>query len=316
MRGYSGGKNALGVYAIKWHYTANFRHDPDHVCADEAERLAMHPDDSCDAIRQAAREWLAKQEESYPDPNDRAREMEINWAVAKGQRVFPQYTTNLHERRLEKLRHRIVYRATDVGWHCPVTLFAQIDGQGRLAMLKECIGAKQTTREFATTLMIPKTNEWFPMHTPGFEDFCDPAANQVKSIDSEKSERRDIEVLEGLGIHPRYEWGWSRKDGRALIHQLLAVRADGTPSMYVDPAGCPVLSSCMLGKYVYPETQNGKLREEPNDEEHPFGDVMAALRYLVTGLHAKLALTRFKASTLAGATPSPARSGYGIARRG
>ena len=87
--------------------------------------------------------------------------------------------------------------------------------------------------------------------------------------------------------------------------------------MYVDPAACPVLSEAMLGRYVFPEskTRPGSLKEDPNDEEHPFGDIMAALRYLVTGLHAKLALTRFKASSLAQTTQTPRTSGYGIARR-
>lgn len=298
LKGYSGSRNAMGLYAIRWHYSANPAHDPDH------------PDP---AIAASAREWLERQRESYPDPNDFAREMEINWHVAKGSRVFPQFSETYHTRPLTTNRHRVIARGWDFGWHAPVCLFAQIDGQGRLVLLKELVGAKQTTREFAGDV-LKRAAEWFPLHTPGAEDFCDPAGQQVKTIDSDKSERRDIEVLEGLGIHPRYEWGWSRKDGRTLIHQLLTLRTDGTPSMYVDPTGCPVLTQAFLGRYVFPETQNGKLREDPNDEEHPFGDVMAALRYLVTGLHAKLALTRFKASSLAG-VPVSRPSGYGMARR-
>lgn len=298
MKGYTASKNAMGVYAIRWHYSANPTHDPDH------------PDP---AIAAAASEWLEKQRESYPDPNDFARELEINWHVAKGSRVYPQYTAHYHERPLEKLRPKVVYRGWDFGWHAPVTLFAQIDGQGRLLLLKELVGAKQVISDFAGDV-VRRSAEWFPLHTPGFEDYVDPAGAQVKSIESEKNERRDIDVLAGLGLYPKYEYGWSRKDGRTLVHELLKLRADGTPSMYVDPAGCPVLSSAFLGRYVYPETQNGKLREDPNDEEHPFGDVQAALRYLVTGLHAKLALTRFKASTLAGA-PRARPSGYGVGRR-
>ena len=162
--------------------------------------------------------------------------------------------------------------------------------------------------------VLKKCAEWYPQHSPGFEDFCDPAGQQQKSIESDKNERRDVEVLAGLGIHPRYEYGWGKKDGRTLIHQLLALRTDNTPSVYVDPAGCPWTMQAFLGRYVYPETRDGKLSEDPNDDEHPFSDVMAALRYLVVGLHHKLALTRFKASSLE-PPKAPAHTGYGSVPR-
>lgn len=299
MKGYQAGKNSMGLYAIKLHYSADPDHDVDNP----------NPD-----IAKSAYEWVETQRMQYPDPNDFQRELEISFYVAKGSRVFPQYSSVRHEMPLQVSSRKIVYRGWDFGWHAPVCLFAQIDAQGRLCVIRELVGSKQTTRDFATTV-VTKSAEWFPLHTPGFYDYCDPAGQQVKSIDSDKNENRDIDVLHGLGIHPTYEWGWSRKDGRALIHQLLAVRTDSTPSMYVDPSTCPVLSEAALGRYVYPETQAGKLREEPNDEEHPFGDVMAALRYLVTGLHAKLALTRFKASSLAPQSTTARPSGYGMARR-
>lgn len=303
--------NAMGIYAIRWHYSANPFRDPLHAC-DDAVRI--HPGRTCEAVREAAGQWLEAQRASYPDPNDFAREQEINWHVAKGSRVFPAYTSNFHERSLAMLRHRVVYRSWDFGWHAPACLFAQIDAQGRLLVLREVVGSKQTTREFATDV-VKRTAEWFSLHTPGFEDFCDPTGQQQKSIESERNERRDVEVLEGLGIHPKYEWGWNTKDQRALIHQLLQLRTDGTPSLYVDAGACPILSSSFLGRYVYEESKTtGKLKEEPT-EEHPWADVMAALRYLVTGLHARLALTRFKASSLAKPPAAARPSGYGMARR-
>jgi hypothetical protein len=291
--------NALGFTAVAVHYS----HDD--------EKNPNHPDPE---IARRASEWLEAQKRAWPDPNDFQREYELSFFNAKGARVFPQFSSITHHRALEMQRSRVVYRAWDFGWWTPVCLFAQIDREGRLCILRELVGHKQTTRDFATDV-IARSAEWFPLHTPGFEDYCDPAGLQVKSIDSEKNERRDIEVLNGLGIWPKYEYGWSRKDGRTLIHQLLALRADKTPSLYVDQAACKVLSEAFAGRYVFPETQNGKLREDPNDEEHPFGDVMAALRYLVTGLHRRLALTRFKAGELAARTPARTTSGYGLSRR-
>lgn len=291
-------ENAMGIHAVRLHYAADDEKRVDHLDPRVAE---------------GAQKWLDVQRLQYPDPNDFQREMEINWHVGKGSRVFPQFTEMYHVRPLTAHKRKVIYRGWDFGYHAPACLLAQIDLEGRLALLKEVVGAKQITSAFADRV-IERGAEWFGAHVPGFEDFCDPAGQQVRAIESEKSERRDIDVLAGKGIHPKYEWGWSRKDGRTLIHQLLGFRTDGTPSLLLDLGGCPILGQAFLGRYVYPETLTGKTREDPNDDEHPYGDVMAALRYLVTGLHRRLALTRFKASPLAQAQARPDYVGYGTRR--
>ena len=101
-------------------------------------------------------------------------------------------------------------------------------------------------------------------------------------------------MLGGLGIHPKYQWGWSRKDGRSLIHQLLTIRSDGTPSLYVDDRACQLLSQAFLGRYIYPEKTDGSHDDEPDDKTHPWSDLMAALRYMVIGLHPRLGVSRFQ----------------------
>ena len=130
------------------------------------------------------------------------------------------------------------------------------------------------------------------MHSAGYRDFCDPAGQQAKSTASERSEVRDVEVLKALGIFPSWDYGWSRKDGRSLVHQLLAVRLDNTPSILVDAVRCPVLIQGFLGKYVYPSKKGGTAHDEPDESNHPWADAMACLRYLATGLYTALGLTR------------------------
>ena len=295
MKGFSVTKNAMGFVAVRLHYSADPAKDPLNEQHGES-----------------AQKWLDQQRSALPDPNDWQREYEINFFVGVGTRVFPQFTEERHGMPLQLTRRKIIYRGWDFGWHAPACLIAQVDSKERLCVLKEVVGAKQTTKDFAQTV-IQKCAEWFPQHAAGFDDFCDPAGQQVKSLESEQSEKRDIEVLNGLGIYPKYEYGWSRKDGRALVHQLLQLRVDGTPSLYVDLAGCPLLGQSFLGRYVYPETREGKVREDPDDDTHPYADVMAALRYLVTGLHWKLGL-RGRPST-----PSPQAprdwTGYGTPNR-
>lgn len=261
-------ENPMGFTACRLHYSADPSKDPEN------------PDP---ALAERAREWITAQRRSYPDPNDFEREMEINFHVGKGRRVFPQFNETIHGRSLEYNRRRVIYRAWDFGWHAPVCLFSQVGTKDRLLLLREKVGGQLTTRDFAQQV-IQLTSEWYPNHAAGFEDYCDPAGQYVKSIESERSEKRDSEVLESLGIFPKCEFGWSRKDGRALIHELLQLRLDTTPGVYIDPAGCPLLVRALLGQYVFKETKDGRVHDEPDDETHPWADVIAALRYLVTGV--------------------------------
>lgn len=288
--------NALGFTAVRIHYSADPEKNPQSPDAAQAARAEV---------------WLEAQRRAYPDPNDFAREMEINWSAGYGARVFPQFTDTHHAVGQTFRKHKVLYRGWDFGWHAPVCLIAQIDGQGRLCLLKELVGAKQTTHDFAADV-LRRCAEWYPTHAAGFEDYCDPAGQQIKSMESERSERRDTEVLAGLGIQAVSEYGWSRKDGRTLIHRLLTLRADGTPSLVADPEGCPLTTQAFLGRYVYPTSKDGRQKEDPDDATHPWADCMAAVRYLVIGLHRKLGLMRYAIeSSPLRTTPAPSYQGYG-----
>ena len=302
MRGYDSHENPANFWAVRVHYTADPDKDLFHADAARAAR---------------AQAWIDGHRRQYPDPNDFDREFEISFFAGQGSRVFPQFTTANHTARLPFNPRRIIYRGFDFGWHCPLALFAQIDAQGRLCILREIVGAQMTTQSFAGKV-VQRSAEWFPNHPGGFDDFCDPAGQQVHAIENERSEKRDIEILAGLGIHARYQWGWSRKDGRSLIHQLLALRADGTPSLTVDERECPLLVQAFLGRYIYPERKDGTHDDEPDDKTHPWADLMAALRYLVIGLHPKLGLARYAMARPSPIVdmPSPTSVGYGMPRRG
>jgi hypothetical protein len=279
MSGYTGHENELGIWAMRLHYTAAEDKNP------------LHPDSEKAAL---AQKWLDAARRIYPDPHQWAQEMEINWWVAAGTRVYPEFTESLHTKVIDGYRqHKVIYRAWDFGWHAPVCLVAQIDSQDRLIVLKEIVGKEKTTKQFAQEV-IKRCAEWFSDHAAGYKDFCDPAGQKVNAGASEQSETRDVEILNVLKIYPSWEYGWSRKDGRSLVHQLLQLRVDGTPSMYVNPPGCPVLLQGFLGKYVYPPRKGGMAHDEPDENCHPWADCHAAMRYLATGLYSALGLRRAK----------------------
>lgn len=299
MNGYESHTNELGFQAIRIHYSS----DP--------EKDRAHPDPE---VAKRASEWYDRARRMYPDPLQWQQEMEISWWVAAGLRVYPEFNETLHCLPLDGYRERkVIYRAWDFGWHAPACLIAQIDSKDRLIVLKEIVGNQELTKEFAQKV-IKKCAEWFGAHSAGYQDFCDPAGQKVNSGANERSETRDVEILGSLGIHPTWEYGWSRKDGRSLVHQLLLPRTDNTPSMYVSNVDCPILVQGFLGKYVYPQDKSGTAHDEPKEDNHPWADVHAALRYLVTGLYTALGLRRPTHK------PTPAREvtfhGYGTPKRG
>ena len=276
MKGYTSRINELGFKAIALHYSA----DPD--------KDFNHKDP---AVKARAEKWFEEARRAFPDPMKWAQEMELNWWVSAGTRVYPQFTQADHCKDVDYRTRKVIYRAWDFGWLTPACLIAQIDPQDRLCILYEVIGKNQTTKEFAGDV-IAFCAQKFPTAYGGYKDFCDPAGQQASSTASEKSEVRDVEVLKGLGIHPSWEYGWSRKDGRNLVHQLLALRLDGTPGCYVSTQGCPVLLQGFLGKYVFPPKKGGQAHDEPDESNHPWADAMACLRYLCTGLYTHLGLRK------------------------
>jgi hypothetical protein len=299
--GFSYVANELGFIAVKLHYSA------------DDEKNVNHPDPETAA---RAQKWFDSVRRSYPDPNQWAQEMEVSWWISAGQRVYPEFLETVHCQALELRRRKVIYRAWDFGYLTPAVLIAQIDERDRLCVTHEVIGKEETTRQFAQKV-IAKCAGWFPNHAPGYQDFCDPAGQKRGSVSGaadEKSEIRDVEVLNTLGIHPKWEYGWSRKDGRSLVHQLLAERLDRTPGMYVDPSKCPTLLQGFLGKYVFPPRKGGQAHDEPDEANHPWADAHACLRYLCTGLYSALGLRR--ASQVAPPVVEPNYHGYGVPIRG
>ncbi len=277
-------ENALGFTAVRLHYSADPSKDAD---------------------------WAVQARRAYPDPNQWAREMEISWWVAEGTRVYPEFSEQVHCRDLSHRPRKVIYRAWDFGYLAPACLIAQIDQQDRLMVLREVIGHEETTKLFAERV-LSLCASWYPHHVAGFQDFCDPAGQQRKST-SESSEVQDVQILNNLGVYPTWEFGWTRKHGRALVHQLLQTRLDGSPGFYVNPVGAPVLVQGFLGKYVYPPKKGGQAHDEPDESNHPWADAHACLRYLATGLYSALGLRRVSQS------PEPPREitwhGYGSPKR-
>ena len=104
------------------------------------------------------------------------------------------------------------------------------------------------------------------------------------------------------------------------MHQLLRLRADQTPGLFVDPLGCPILTQSFLGRYVYESTKDGRVKEEPDDATHPYSDVMAAIRLGVSRADSveilrAAGLSRKEIIAVLANRPQPYRADVGTIRR-
>ena len=108
--------------------------------------------------------------------------------------------------------------------------------------------------------------------------------------------------------------------GATREHNLTAGNLYVELSLALRDRPCEVYTSDMrikvspAGRYVYPETLQGKIKDEPDDQTHPWADLMGALRYLVTGLAKKLNLSRLHDPAVR-PTLEPEYHGYGTVRR-
>src|SRR5689334_17040669 len=108
--------NELGFRAIRLHYSDSPAKDP---------------------MTDAGATWLEEARKLYPDPLQWATEMEINFWVTAGLRVYPEFSETTHCEPREHRQRKVIYRAWDFGWLTPACVLAQIDERDRLIILRE-----------------------------------------------------------------------------------------------------------------------------------------------------------------------------------
>lgn len=269
------------ITSIRLHYTAFPDKDPKHP----------NPE-----VAKGAEAWLQKQRKKYLTQNDWDREMEIDFNISAGKRVFPEFSEDEHvidPDNCERygvgaipLRRRRLLRAWDFGWHFPACIVGQIDTRDRLILYGELQGRDVDIDRFAQQVIEWCAATFGDWSAAGWDDYCDPAGAQVRSIMSDKNENTELQVLARYGIHPSYAVQ-SRRAGRGIIHRMLEHREDRTPALLVS-RNCPIVIAGMLGGYSYkPKPGGDTFHEEPDDESY-YSHTQACLRYMVTGKYGHL----------------------------
>lgn len=207
-------------------------------------------------------------------PEDmRLRLIEGLWgSTFEGQPVYPQFKYDLHALVGVAAKYdpySTLYRFWDFGFRHPVCLFAQIDDQGRLLILREKQGQNMDIHEFAP-LIKTLTEKWFP-GARDIRDYGDPAAKQQKDTGS------TLVALSRHGITLRYKRSFI-DDGLREVRLWLERMIGGEPAIQFDREFCPILCDAMRGGYHYPKELGGAADAKP--EKDGFFDHSAdAFRY-------------------------------------
>jgi hypothetical protein len=231
-----------GVHVVELHYTA----DP--------------------AKRDPA--WLREAQRGMP-PRGWQREFEISWELGTGDPVFPEYVPATMRREIPVAPGVRLLRAWDFGHVCPVTLFAQLDGHGRLIVVGELVleYAALTTQIELTKAM---TVELLGSAGPCF-DCGDPEAQH----EMELGNIRRVLLQHGIVLQSLHgsAAAYDALHERLLRRVQVPGEPEPSPALLVRPA-CPILHSALAGGFA----RNPKTGR-PMDV-HPYKDVCDALRYL------------------------------------
>lgn len=214
-------------------------------------------------------DWAKEAKKSYISDDAWRQEQELDFSKTEGARVYPSFKVDKHVKKLSYNPYRTIWRGWDFGYVHPAVVFAQLDENDRLCILKECMGDEVTINEFAKHI-LKMSSELFPGMT--FKDAGDPAGRAR----TDKSEKTTVDILRGMGIKMHMQSS-GVEEGINCIRGMMINRADDLPGIFMDPS-CEILMDGMLGGYI--RKDNGDMIKDGYYEH-----LMDALRYLVVVLY-------------------------------
>jgi len=228
--------------------------------------------------RRKGQDWFYRMRSMHSD-TEWEREFEINWSVRAGKRFYPEFSREMIKELIPDLS-KPVYRAWDFGYHHPACAWYQIDwndlrdGCVKIYTLYEVMGHDTTLERFAKEQVLPVYSDLCNLDGKPiqFLDCCDAAGTQK----NDKSEKTSIDILNTLGIRPRYQ-RIGIKPGCDMVRRILKA------GQFVLNTECPLFAEGFTGGYIFPELRPGLTREESELPEagNYFGHLMDTLRYLV-----------------------------------
>lgn len=195
-------------------------------------------------------------------PDDmKQRLIDGDWgSTFEGQPVYREFKPAIHVFPQEKFRWsgEAVLRFWDFGYHRPCCIWAFVDYEGRLKVVRELLGHNKEVHEFVQ-LVKARTAEYFP-NARRIVDYGDPAVKQQKDTGS------TLAVLMSAGVQIRYR-PTKINEGVQIIRRRLNLLIDGEPAMQFSREGCPILISALRGGYHLDEEGKEPVKDGYYDHE-------------------------------------------------
>lgn len=270
MKGIKEYRNKAGLYVLSVHYSA----DPDK-----------------DPTTEKGRKWIDQKKKEYTDEGWE-REMEINFSVSGGNRMFKNFKRAIYCTSLKYDPNRLLYCGWDFGYHHPAIIFAQINDYDQLCLLGELMGTDIALPEFKMEVKayaerhFPKVkiaDSDYIKHIPT-KAYCDPHGNDKLGIN--KNAKTYVDILKAPPYKVIVRFRRFGKDIKIeFVRDLLIIRNDGNPGVLIDDDMCPILVKGMEGGYCSKKND----MDMPADDEI-YEHLQDCLQELVVNIHRKLGL--------------------------
>jgi hypothetical protein len=191
--------------------------------------------------------YISSLEEAYKDSPALYRKFRLGLFTPsiKGKPIFKNYfNRKIHvpagDKTLTWNPRWPIWRIWDFGFRRPACVFAQEDKDtGQIKWLRAHLGNDEMLMPFAKK-MINNSKKWYTDargNTADFIDICDQAGKKRSST----SDKTEIQVLEGLGLRPRYRFSKIEYGVQLLYQELSSILPGGVPAMIFDPVHCGIL---------------------------------------------------------------------------
>lgn len=219
-------------------------------------------------------------------PEHIRRYLDGEWGGLEGDRpVFPGFSRDIHVRECPYYKSRLVHVGVDYGFLFPAVVWTQVDPYGHFQVMRRW-SPREITAEKLVQGAIARTQEWFPDATVRVYSGTD--AKTTKDTNAKTSGQ----IWGDYGWGPRFKYSHIER-GLTILRNLLVVRDDGLPGLFVDPINSLMIEG-FEGGYYYPATkqllgQSSRSDVYPDDDAVPikdnvFAPAFEAMRYVAVNV--------------------------------
>lgn len=188
------------------------------------------------------------------------------------------FDTKVHIKEGRYFAGNPVWVGIDFGYGSPGVVWAHPDRQYRMQVVREWMPKEIDTYRLAAGI-IKRNGVWFPGAT--FQYFCGHDGKKHHS----SAQQTDIEILIDNGMNPSWRFH-ILETGFTVVRNMLKIRNDDTPNLFVDPQ-CSIVAEGFMGEYRYKPESDKPLKNDIHDPALDAVRYIAYQNYSLSGEHMK-----------------------------